>query len=144
MNALKFTLPLIALLVCFACNHQSKEKSTTQKQTIPLVQEDSSFVVMGNEPFWSIKISAKQIEYITPEASDKIIFPAVQGKQLDALTKVYHSEKNGAKITITLRKEDCPDTMSDKIHSYCAEVTLIKKSDAPIDNLVGCADYNGH
>jgi uncharacterized membrane protein len=89
------------------------------------VRTAERFLVVGNEPFWSLSISKQGIVYRTPDAKPRTfayVAPiSAQGRMPDTV-RVYRLQGNN---TLVLRKvEACSDTMSDKVYPYSATLIL--------------------
>lgn len=89
----------------------------------------------GNEPFWSLRVQAEELDYRTP----------IQGAQKYQRVKTdsvnqqqYHGENaQGEKITLTLTPKLCRDSMSDTLYGWKATLT---QPDGTL--LHGCAKVN--
>jgi uncharacterized membrane protein len=106
-------------------------------QSIAQLSKNVEFNVVGNEPFWNIKITKQGIIF-KKLGEKKQTFPYIeplsaQGRSIDKV-RVYKLQGKGNDILILNQVGDCSDTMSDKNYPYSA--TLI------MDNQVfeGCAE----
>ncbi len=85
-----------------------------------------SFLIRGNEPFWSVTVSTRGIVYSTPESS-KLTFSYIkpmsaEGRTLDMM-RVYRlqGQSNGF---LLIKRGACNDTMSDQKYDYSATLIL--------------------
>jgi putative lipoprotein len=86
-----------------------------------------SFTGGGNEPFWSIKVTPKQIVFDTL-GGKKRVFPYVspqkaQGRIEDSLR--WYKLKGGH--TLLIQQTSCNDTMSDNIYEYSVVLHIDNK-----------------
>jgi uncharacterized membrane protein len=83
-----------------------------------------AFQCLGQEPFWNVTIStvSDDISYTTPSTKqtwkrDKILL-------VEGTVNCKATTSDGQSATITLRKELCSDTMSEKKYAYSATLEL--------------------
>jgi uncharacterized membrane protein len=123
---MKYLFSSAISLTCFAI-------ATTANIALSQTQ---NFTVGGNEPFWSIAVSPRGIVYSTPE-SKKVSFAytkplKAKGQTADSL-RVYILPGGN---TLTIKKGDCSDGMSDIVHPYSAVFLYNRQV------LAGCARTN--
>jgi uncharacterized membrane protein len=92
----------------------------------------------GNEPFWSVSISDREGIVLSRLGEDEVGFPYEDPNYPteDTLTLVYGPavDSSGAhEIEIVISREECQDTMVDRVHPMTATVTLDGET------MTGCA-----
>lgn len=80
----------------------------------------------GNEPFWSVRITAKGLTYTTPDYQKGILFPATapeaSGTTLRWVALTPPPEAHT--LEVTLEDAKCQDSMADKTWTHRATVTF--------------------
>lgn len=104
-----------------------KEVMTVENKNFRNTCVPYDFWALGNEPNWSLQISKHEnlIEFILPGESKKYYFFYAEPEENSGYI-IYrnHNKIQGYVIEIRIKKENCSDTMSDKIYDYSAEVEL--------------------
>jgi uncharacterized membrane protein len=102
---------------------------------------DTVLVAVGNEPFWNVKVGAREIRYTEPEHPEGFAFPPADGVQAGEW-RVYRTrrERTAGKIgpltlELRIRQAPCSDGMSDRSYDLAAELALDDET------LTGCAYY---
>ncbi|HEY3157152.1 MAG TPA: hypothetical protein VGK76_11095 [Candidatus Eisenbacteria bacterium] len=104
-------------------------------------QIDSTIVALGNEPFWNVRVTAREILYIDPEHMDGYRFPPVAAVE-EGDAHVYRTrrdipagEPGPRTLELRIRQGTCSDGMSDRRYSMIAVLTIGAES------RTGCAYY---
>jgi uncharacterized membrane protein len=79
---------------------------------------------LGQEPGWQLEISSRGFLLVTGYGEDRVEFPYVepQVNQAERTTR-YTSQLNGEAIDITIKGEECSDSMSGETFSSKVEVS---------------------
>ena len=128
------TIALIALCGCQRTRTESRTTVTVDSTAIraqPGVPEvDSVFVALGNEPFWNVRVTAREILYRDPEHQDGYRFPPasafVEGDGLVIRTRrdIPAGEAGPRTLELRIRRGACSDGMSDTQYSMIAELRI--------------------
>lgn len=87
----------------------------------PTVGEES-YVVLGTEPFWGVKLKGGQATYTTPEDQTGQTFAvAVTGQ---GSGRLFKGTLGGRPFVLQLREETCSDGMSDRVYRFAADLTV--------------------
>lgn len=95
------------------------------------------FWCLGNEPNWSLQISREEniFELYLPSEGKSYYFNYNEPKEEDGMIKYFgYNNIQRTTLNISIKKEKCSDTMSDKIYEYSVKLNLNDKT-----NLSGCA-----
>jgi len=102
-------------------------------------QADNAIVALGNEPFWNVRVTGREILYRDPEHQDGYRFPPVAAVEEDG-ARVFRTRRDipaGAPgprmLELRIRDGSCSDGMSDRQYSMIA---LLKIGES---TLSGCA-----
>jgi uncharacterized membrane protein len=131
--------PVFAALAVFALAACSPADAPDQPEAPPSPSPDLGGVdldrpvrVLGNEPFWSVELTGRELVYTTPDAAEQRApqpAPLVQGT-----TATWESETaEGTALKVTLVATECSDGMSDRTYPLTA---MVKFGDR---DLTGCA-----
>ena len=84
------------------------------------------FIVLGNEPFWSIEIIPEERRIVFKEAGlEKVTeFPYAAARVSEGVHRYEVSNPKNDKLSLNIRAEKCSDGMSDRVYNYSAEVTI--------------------
>lgn len=85
------------------------------------------FWALGNEPNWSLQISEKEnlIEFNLP--SDKKVYYFFYEEPREENGIIFYTSHNEIQryaIDVSVKKEKCSDTMSEKVYDYSVEVEI--------------------
>jgi len=92
---------------------------------------------LGNEPNWSLQISKEEniFELSLPFEGKSYYFNYNEPKEEDGMIKYFgYNNIQRTTLNISIKKENCSDTMSDKIYEYSVKIILNDKT-----NFSGCA-----
>ncbi|HQY19852.1 MAG TPA: hypothetical protein PLX80_03295 [Ignavibacteria bacterium] len=92
---------------------------------------------LGNEPNWSLQISKEEniFELTLPFEGKSYYFNYNEPKEEDGMIKYFgYNNIQRTTLNISIKKENCSDTMSDKIYEYSVKIILNDKT-----NFSGCA-----
>jgi uncharacterized membrane protein len=83
-----------------------------------------NYRALGQEPGWQLEISSRGFLLVTGYGEDRVEFPYVepQVNQAERTTR-YTSQLNGEAIDITIKGEECSDSMSGETFSSKVEVS---------------------
>jgi heat shock protein HslJ/uncharacterized membrane protein len=112
------------------------------KEQIENMEQGIYFRAMGNEPEWSLKISATQIEF-TSLLPDFKAFTAPHIdpiRAMDANVKSYRLTTSAGKVTITIEQQKCTNTMSGHELPYTVRVEMTNNSTTS-KTFSGCGYY---
>jgi heat shock protein HslJ/uncharacterized membrane protein len=141
-------ITFLGLFLCFAIGC----KTVTPKQTV--VQEDKSesaifvdemsyFKANGNEPFWDLDISEKEIVFKSLVPGFEI-FKAPHSapiQAMDANVKLYRLETESVKMNIQITQEETTDSMAGKIYPYSVMVEIKRGTDQEFKIFKGQGQY---
>lgn len=84
------------------------------------------FIILGNEPFWSLDIIPDEQRIVLKEAGmDKVTeFIYTPSKVDNGVYRYDASNPARDKLSVTIRKENCSDGMSDRQYSYAADLVV--------------------
>ena len=129
-----WTAALSALAVLSGCGGSASKapgSTTTADSTAPrAATPDSALVALGNEPFWNVRVTAREILYRDPEHQDgyhfRPVYPVEEG---DA--RVYRTERDvpagdpGPRtLELRIRRGTCSDGMSDRQYPMMAALKI--------------------
>jgi uncharacterized membrane protein len=120
------TLAIIAIIATFA----ALALAASSCASLP----PRAFRCLGQEPFWNVTIStvSEEIIYTTPTTQQTWKRNAIV--LVEGTVNCKATTGDGQSVNITLRKELCSDTMSEKQYGYSATLELGGKT------LRGCAE----
>lgn len=81
------------------------------------------FKAQGNEPGWVVFVTRDEIRFTSINHKKPIVFPYSPPTRSESQT-VYKSSTDKNRISITLEKTQCPNTMSDELFGWRAAVDL--------------------
>jgi heat shock protein HslJ len=128
----------ILILVLNLCSC-AQMKSSTAKST---KQTDTSmyFKANGNEPFWGLTISEKEIVLNTMQ--DTLTFIHIEpNRAMDSNVKLYKLESNRAAISIQITQQECVNDMSGESSLYSVTIDYKKHSQLASTKIKGCGSY---
>jgi uncharacterized membrane protein len=82
-----------------------------------------TFHVVGNEPFWSLEITASVLRFRTPEDTAGVLFPQ-GGRSVAGDTLIWSGSAGNRTIEARLWPAECSDGMSDRVWTYRAIVRV--------------------
>jgi len=140
---MKNVLIILSVLLVLSCKTTAIESinEETNNQSIPL--NESYFKAQGNEPFWSLEISANAIQFKGVEKENYFNAPHVEPiLAMDANVKMYNATTEKGALRITITQKDCVDSMSGINYNYSVtvEITFGNQKAATIYN--GCGAYS--
>ena len=83
----------------------------------------AAFIVMGTEPFWSVKVAGGKATYTTPEDQVGQAFTVVAAQ--DGTGWQFKGTLTGQPFALKLRLETCSDGMSDRSYRYAADLAVM-------------------
>lgn len=102
--------------------------TTGETSTLPQSSPASagSFRLAGNEPFWSVRIGASGLTYLTPDYQQGIAFPSTAPQATGATLRwvAITPPPEAHTLEVTLEEKRCQDTMADKTWTHTATVTF--------------------
>lgn len=140
---MKKSLLIFSIFLVLACKTSTVNtgKETLSSPFTPL--NEPYFKAQGNEPFWSVEISASDIRFKGIEKDNYFNAPHVEPVQaMDANVKMYVATTEKGSIRITITQEKCVDSMSGINYNYTVtvELTIEKVSEPTIYK--GCGNYS--
>lgn len=93
-----------------------------------------NYIVMarGNEPFWSVEVTADKLIWRQPDAPKEVVFDAVQSEDAEG-TVGYTGSADGHALELFIDAQLCRDSMSGALFAYTARASFDGKQ------LKGCA-----
>lgn len=141
-------IAFLGLFLCFAIGC----KTVTPKQTV--VQEDTSgstifvdemsyFKANGNEPFWDLDISEKEIVFksLVPGFEIFKMPHSTPIQAMDANVKLYRLETESVKMNIQITQEETTDSMAGIIYPYSVMVQIKRATDQEFKIFKGQGQY---
>ncbi|MEX0598793.1 MAG: heat-shock protein, partial [Candidatus Paceibacterota bacterium] len=110
---MKNVLIILSVLLVLSCKTTAIEPMNEEmnNQSIPL--NESYFKAQGNEPFWSLEISANAIQFKGVEKENYFNSPHVEPiLAMDANVKMYNATTEKGSLRITITQKECVDSMS--------------------------------
>lgn len=104
--------------------------SPTPGETATLPQSKAnaagSFRLAGNEPFWSVRIGASGLTYLTPDYQQGIAFPSTAPQATGTTLRwvAITPPPEAHTLEVTLEEKRCQDTMADKTWTHTATVSF--------------------
>ena len=96
-------------------------------------------MALGNEPFWNVRVTSREILYRDPEHQDGYHFPSVAAV-VEGDARVYRARRGipaddpGPRtLELRIRPGTCSDGMSDRQYPMAAELEIAGRT------LTGCA-----
>lgn len=118
-----FMLIMFCFFVLTACNPAKKTKADMPTEE-RMSNEANGFLLKGNEPFWNVEISDREIVLSRMEKDD-IYYPYYAPKQ-GGSSKIFETstEVNGniSQLKIIVEEKKCNDSMADISYDYKATV----------------------
>ena len=125
---------LFALAVLSGCGpsaSKAPDGTTTADSTAARpAQPDSALVALGNEPFWNVRVTSREILYRDPEHQDGYHFPWVAPVE-EGDARVYRTHRNipaddpGPRtLELRIRRGTCSDGMSDRTYPMTAALKI--------------------
>lgn len=140
---MKTTLMIFSIFLVHSCKTSTVEPLKEVDNEQMITKSESYFKAIGNEPFWSVEISANSIQFRGIEKDNYFNTPHVEPIQaMDSNVKMYLATTEKGSIRITIAQKECIDTMSGIKYNYSVTVELtIGNSNKPtIYN--GCGTYS--
>ena len=135
-RAMTYSMAALAMMAVAACSSEPNvaAKSEPAKMVeLAGVNLDQPLSVLGNEPFWSIRIADGVASYSDPEMLEGPSAPLGQ-PQFMGNTAVWKANlSDQTPLIITLTGTDCSDGMSDRTYPLAAKVEMGQRV------LSGCA-----
>ena len=137
---------LVLFLILISCKTTQKNQVVLQEiksePELP-VSETPYFKANGNEPFWDITISDKEIVFksLVPEF-ESFNAPHVEPiTAMDANVKMYRLATESGKMKIEISQQECVNTMSGDKSLYVVKVELEKGQEKVMKTFDGCGNY---
>jgi uncharacterized membrane protein len=127
---------IIAILALSGCGQRTPPESRSGTPSAPAhappaeSQADSEIVALGNEPFWNVRVTAKEIVYRDPEYQEGCRFPRVAAVQEGAARvfrtrrEIHAGEPGPRALELRIWQVACSDGMSDREYSMSAMLKL--------------------
>jgi uncharacterized membrane protein len=115
-------LPAIAALALAACTPANEDGIDPKGDTFDAVGPDEVVTLIGNEPFWNLRIEGGEGVWITPDSQ--------QGTRTDLSRFAgnnglgFSGTLNGKALVATLTPGTCSDGMSDRRFPFVATIAL--------------------
>ncbi len=145
-NSILVLLMFISIVSCKNGVNNIKQNtevvSTPQyKEQLENIENEIYFRATGNEPFWSLKIQEKSIDFTSLiPGLDSLSGAHVEPIQaMDANVKMYRVTTELAKMNIQIMQQECSNSMSGAKTSYSVRIEILK--DNISTNLSGCGNY---
>ncbi len=119
---------VIASLCAMALTACAQQPGEISRDTQPFdaIAESATVSLLGNEPFWSIKIEPGQegfaARYSTPENIEGTAFSVTRFAGNNGVG--FSGQLDAQAVQIALTPGDCSDSMSDRSYPYTATVAL--------------------
>lgn len=91
-------------------------------ETYDGIGEEEEITLVGNEPFWNIKIDGETAIYSTPENIDGTQFTVTRFAGNNGLG--FSGNLDGETVQIAVTPGNCSDTMSDRDYPFTATVEV--------------------
>jgi uncharacterized membrane protein len=104
-----------------ACTAPS-DQIDPEGQTFDAVTPDEVVTLLGNEPFWTLRIEAGEGQWTTPDNPDGTRFAVSRFAGNNGLG--FSGTLDGEALTATLTPGACSDTMSDRAYPFVATIAL--------------------
>lgn len=127
---MRFIFFLSVILLLTACNNNAKKKAIDSTDTIvtdkpiPPNIPDTIFTGLGTEPFWAVYVIG----------DEKIVFEPADGPISERNLNSTDSSSPGiikyfasgtiSSITLTIKKENCSDGMSEEVYPYSVDLDV--------------------
>lgn len=141
--------PLITLAMLSGCGRNGSRApgnstavdSMAAREPAGATKADSALVALGNEPFWNVRVTSRDIVYRDPEHPDGYRFPSVTPVE-EGDARVYRTRRDipadvpGPRtLELRIRHGTCSDGMSDRTYPMTAALEIGDRT------LTGCAWY---
>ncbi len=113
----------------------SKAEAASKEKMVP----DIYFKADGTEPFWSLKISDRQVMLVV--LNDTILTPHPFSVKRDSVGTHYAIETEATKMTIDMVRKNCADPMSGQESNYQVNLIYGSTKDSELTELNGCGNY---
>jgi uncharacterized membrane protein len=80
-------------------------------------------VARGNEPFWSVEVTAEQMKWKQPTAPKEITLKSPQTEDAEGAVR-YRASGEGHELELVIAQQHCKDSMSGEFFAYAAKATL--------------------
>lgn len=145
----KYLILIVIISFAYNCKTANSKYSNTKEASSTSSGKTSDedltiyFKATGNEPFWELQISEKQIIFTSlTKEKETLIFSAVKPtRALDANIKTYKTKNTTASLVISIQQLDCQDSMSGIISPYKVSVEIKNSSDGSLKKTEGCGKY---
>lgn len=117
-----------APLLLAACVQEGEDDAngdtdvSEDNETYDGIAEDEEITLVGNEPFWNIKIDGGTASYSTPENIDGSAFNVTRFAGNNGLG--FSGDLDGETVQIAVTPGTCSDTMSDRDYPFTATVEI--------------------
>lgn len=139
---MKKSLLIFSILLVLGCK-TATVKPETEVTDSSIVANELYFKAQGNEPFWSLEISANAIQFKGIEKENYFNAPHVEPIQaMDANVKMYVATTEKGTIRITISQGKCTDSMSGISNNYTVTVELTIGKGAEPTIYKGCGNYS--
>lgn len=114
------SLLLFALLPA-ACT-SGNDSIDSKGETFSAVAPDEVVTLIGNEPFWNLKVETDKAVWTTPDNSGGTPFAFTRFAGNNGMG--FTGTIDGTAITATMTPGQCSDGMSDRTYPYVATIAL--------------------
>ncbi|WP_324074161.1 MAG: hypothetical protein RSE14_12545 [Erythrobacter sp.] len=116
-------LPLLAALaLAAACTPAKTDGIDPQGKAFDAVSPDEVVTLMGNEPFWNLRITRDTALWTTPENPDGTPIAVTRFAGNGGLG--FNGTLDGKPLTAALTPGQCSDQMSDRRYPFVATIAL--------------------
>lgn len=141
-------IAFLGLFLCFTigCKTVTPKQSVAQQgQAEPtiFIDEISYFKANGNEPFWDLDISEKEIVFKSLVPGFEIFKTphAAPVQAMDANVKLYRLETESVTMNIQITQEEITDSMAGIIYPYSVMVQIKRAADQEFKIFKGQGQY---
>jgi heat shock protein HslJ len=140
---MKNVLIILSALLVLSCKTTAIDPMNEEihNQSIPL--SESYFKAQGNEPFWSLEISANAIQFKGIEKENYFNTPHVEPiLAMDTKVKLYNATTEKGSLYITIAQTECLDSMSGINYKYSVTVQITLGNQKVVTIYNGCGAYS--
>lgn len=119
--------PVLRLVVAIACiaggmGCSARDGINSDGETFDAVADDEVVTLVGNEPFWNVRIEGEGALWTSPDDPAGTRFTASRFAGNNGLG--FSGQLRGERFTATLTPGECSDGMSDRTYPFTATIAL--------------------
>lgn len=111
----------IILLALSACG-QGGDPTPGDVPVYDGIADSETVKLLGNEPFWGVRITGDTMVYSTPENIDGVSIAVTRFAGNGGLG--FHGEWDGQPVHVAVTPGECTDGMSDRTYPFTATVRI--------------------